>query len=497
MTLYILAIDQGTTSSRAIIFTREGEAVSQHQIELTQFYPEQGWVEQDPEEMWNNTLICCREALRKIHLSANDIAAIGISNQRETTIIWDRETGKPISRAIVWQDRRTADLCQTLSGLPINEELQKKTGLLLDPYFSATKIMWLLQNIPDARKSAEKGDLAFGTVDTFLLWRLTQGKSHATDATNASRTLLFNINTQQWDDEILQALNIPKAILPEVLDSSDNFGFSHESFFGKQIPITGIAGDQQAATVGQACFHPGMVKSTYGTGCFMLMNTGSKLIHSKNKLLGTIAYRLDGKVTYGLEGSIFSAGVTIKWLRDVLKFVKTAAETERLATQVEDTNGVYLVPGFTGLGAPYWDPFARAAILGLTRDSSIAHISRAALEAVCYQTRDLLDAMKVDSRTSLEILRVDGGMVANNWLLQFLADILKVEVERPACYETSALGAAYLAGLKVGVYQSLDDIASLWRANARFTPKMPDDQSENLYEGWKNAVARVLTKTPE
>ncbi len=494
MTLYILAIDQGTTSSRAIIFTREGEAVSQHQIELTQFYPEQGWVEQDPEEMWNNTLTCCREALRKIHLSANDIAAIGISNQRETTIIWDRKTGKPISRAIVWQDRRTADLCVALAEKPINAELQKKTGLLLDPYFSATKVMWLLENIPDARKHAEDGDLAFGTVDTFLLWRLTQGKSHATDATNASRTLLFNINTQEWDEDILKAFDIPRNILPKVLDSSANFGFSHESFFGKQIPITGIAGDQQAATIGQACFHPGMVKSTYGTGCFMLMNTGSKLIHSKNKLLGTIAYRLNGKVTYGLEGSIFSAGVTIKWLRDVLKFVKTAAETEVLATQVADTNGVYLVPGFTGLGAPYWDPYARAAILGLTRDSNIAHISRAALEAVCYQTRDLLHAMQIDSDTQLEILRVDGGMVANNWLLQFLTDILKVEVERPACYETSALGAAYLAGLKVGVYKSLEDIATMWRANARFTPKMLDEEREKLYEGWKNAVERVLTK---
>lgn len=494
MTLYILAIDQGTTSSRAIIFTREGEVVSQHQIELTQFYPEQGWVEQDPEEMWNNTLTCCREALRKIHLSANDIAAIGISNQRETTIIWDRKTGKPISRAIVWQDRRTADLCLALADTPINAEIQKKTGLLLDPYFSATKVMWLLDNIPDARAHAENGDLAFGTVDTFLLWRLTHGKSHATDATNASRTLLFNINTQEWDEDILKAFDIPRDILPKVLDSSANFGFSHESFFGKQIPITGIAGDQQAATVGQACFHPGMVKSTYGTGCFMLMNTGSKLIHSQNKLLGTVAYRLNGKVTYGLEGSIFSAGVTIKWLRDVLKFVKTAAETEALATQVPDTNGVYLVPGFTGLGAPYWDPFARAAILGLTRDSNIAHISRAALEAVCYQTRDLLDAMRMDSDTQLEILRVDGGMVANNWLLQFLTDILKVEVERPACYETSALGAAYLAGLKVGIYHSLADIASMWRANARFTPKMPDEERENLYAGWKNAVERVLTK---
>jgi len=494
MTQYILAIDQGTTSSRAIIFTREGEPVSQHQIELTQYYPEPGWVEQDPEEIWDTTLTCCREAIRKLNITANDISTIGISNQRETTIIWDKKTGKPISRAIVWQDRRTADMCRELSEFPIASELQTKTGLLLDPYFSATKILWLLNTIPNARLQAEMGELAFGTVDTFLLWRLTQGESHATDATNASRTLLLNINTQDWDNDILGAFKIPREILPQVLDSSAHFGKTHENLFGAPISITGIAGDQQAATVGQACFHPGMVKSTYGTGCFMLMNTGSKLIHSKNKLLGTIAYRLNGKVVYGLEGSIFSAGVAIKWLRDALKIIKNAEETETLAMHVPDTGGVYFVPGFTGLGAPYWDPDARGAILGLTRDSNFAHISRAALEAVCYQTLDLLNAMQNDSGTQFEILRVDGGMVANNWLLQFLTDILNVEVERPACFETSALGAAYLAGLHVGLYKSLEEISQMWRANARFIPKMQNFERDYLYGGWKNAVERVLTR---
>lgn len=493
MQQYILAIDQGTTSSRAIIFKRNGEPVSYHQIDLTQYYPDQGWVEQDPEELYDNTILCCREALRKAKLSAKNIAAVGISNQRETTIIWDRKTGVPIAKAIVWQDRRTAALCRELSQLSINSQLQEKTGLLLDPYFSATKIMWLLDNIYNAREQAEKGDLAFGTVDTFLLWRLTKGKSHATDATNASRTLLFNINTQQWDDEILSAFNIPKQLLPDVLDSSAPFGMMDESILGEKIPITGIAGDQQAATVGQACFQPGMVKSTYGTGCFMLLNTGSKFIHSKHQLLGTIAYRLNGKVVYGLEGSIFSAGATIKWLRDTLKLIKTAAETETLAKCVADTEGVYLIPGFTGLGAPYWDPDARGALLGLTRNSGIEHIARAALESVCYQSRDLLEAMRNDSETQLEILRVDGGMVANNWLLQFLADILQIEVQRPACFETSALGSAYLAGLQVGLYQSLEEISSMWQASAKFVNQMPSAKSEFLYAGWKRAVARVLT----
>lgn len=492
MSLHLLAIDQGTMSSRAIIFRRDGTLVSSHQIDLKQYYPAPGWVEQDADEMWKNTVLCGREALRKSKLSATQIAAIGISNQRETTIMWDKKTGVPISKAIVWQDRRTAEQCRELSQLPIAAKLPEKTGLLLDPYFSATKIMWLLEHVHRARELAEKGDLLFGTVDTFLLWRLTKGKIHATDATNASRTLLFNIVNQEWDDDILNAFNIPKAILPNVLDSSADFGVTE--ILGASIPISGIAGDQQAATVGQACFHPGMIKSTYGTGCFMLMNTGSRLIHSKHRLLSTIAYRLHGKVFYGLEGSIFSAGVTIKWLRDTLKLIKTAEETEMLAKHTQDTDGVYLVPGFTGLGAPYWDPDARGALLGLTGNSGIEHITRAALESVCYQSRDLLQAMRHDSETPLEILRVDGGMVANNWLLQFLADILMLEVQRPACIETSALGAAYLAGLQVGVYQSLDEIAHLWKANARFTEEMSPAKSEHLYMGWQKAVARVLTR---
>lgn len=495
MTSYLMAIDQGTTSSRTLIFSKQGEVISQHQMDLTQSYPFDAWVEQNPDEIWDNSIKCCQVALKKSQLSANEIAAIGISNQRETTIIWDRHTGKPIYPAIVWQDRRTASLCKQFAKQPIHHELQKKTGLLLDPYFSLTKIIWLLDHIPDARERAEKGELAFGTVDTFLIWRLTKGKAHVTDATNASRTLLFNIHTQTWDNDILNAFHVPKALLPTVLDSSADFGYMDAEFLGEKIKITGVAGDQQAATVGQACFHEGMIKSTYGTGCFMLLNTGAKPIFSKNQLLATVAYRLENKVTYGLEGSIFSAGVTVKWLRDSLNLIETAAETESLALTVPDTGGVYLVPGFTGLGAPYWDPEARGAILGLTRNSSLAHLVRAALESVCYQTRDLLHAMQKDSDAHLEKLRVDGGMVVNNWLLQFLADILNIEVERPRCVETSALGAAYLAGLYVGVYQSLEEIAELWQMETRFSPHMETAKREYLYTGWKKSVARVLTKS--
>lgn len=494
---YLLAIDQGTTSSRAIIFTRQGTPISQHQIDLKQSFPKPGWVEQDPDEMWINTLECCRNALNKYKLSATEIAAIGISNQRETTIIWERKTGKPIYPAIVWQDRRTADICRHLVKQPVMKELQYKTGLLLDPYFSATKIMWLLDNIPGARERALQGELAFGTVDTFLLWRLTNGKMHATDATNASRTLLFNINTQQWDPDLLAVFNIPESILPTVYDNSADFGSVDPAHLGKAIPITAMIGDQQAATVGQACFHAGMVKSTYGTGCFMLLNTGPKVIHSKNRLLSTIAYRLNHNVVYGLEGSIFSAGVAIKWLRDTLKMITTAEESESLAHSINSTDGVYLVPGFTGLGAPFWDPDARGALLGLTRNSGREHIVRAALEAVCYQTRDLLNAMQQDSDTALEVLRVDGGMVANQWLLQFLADILRLDVQKPMCIETSALGAAFLAGLYAGVYQSLDEIAALWQSSKTFHPKLPLSQADELYAGWQHAILRVLTKRQE
>ncbi|MDA8561666.1 glycerol kinase GlpK [Gammaproteobacteria bacterium] len=490
----LLSIDQGTTSTRAIIFKSNGVPLSIHQLDLKNYYPHSGWVEQDPEEIWQNTVLCCREALRKSKLNVSQIAGVGITNQRETTIIWNKNTSKPIAKAIVWLDRRTVDICRELSKLSINSLLQNKTGLILDPYFSATKIIWLLENVKYAREFVDKGELAFGTIDTFLLWRLTNGRSHSTDATNASRTLLFNIRSQEWDNDILKAFKIPKIILPKVLDCSSDFGYVDEKILGGTIPISGIAGDQQAAAVGQACFNPGMVKSTLGTGCFMLMNTGSKLIKSNNKLLSTVAYRLDNKVTYGLEGTIFSAGVTIKWLRDKLKIIKTAAETESLANNCHDTGGIYVVPGFSGLGAPYWDPDAKGALLGLTASSSIPQIVRAALESVCYQSKDLLMAMYSDSRAPLELLRVDGGMAANNWLLQFLSDILSLNVQRPSCIETTAQGAAYLAGLQIGVYKSLDEISSLWRINSEFIPQMIESKVIHLYSGWKEAVSRVLTK---
>src|SRR5579885_236114 len=489
---YLLSIDQGTTNSRAIIFDRAGNLVSQHEIALNQYFPNDGWVEQDPVEMFNNTVECCREALNKKGLSPRSIAAIGISNQRETTIIWDRQSGFPVDPAIVWQDRRTSDLCRQLSQTRVAKIMYERTGLLLDPYFSATKILWILNHVHGAREKAERGELLFGTVDTFLLWKLTNGRSHATDATNAARTLLFNIHAQEWDEEILRELNIPRHMLPEVLDNTADFGELDEKILGMKIPITGMAGDQQAATIGQACFRPGMVKATYGTGCFMLLNTGSKVMQSTNKLLSTVAYRIDNQVAYGLEGSIFSAGVTIKWLRDTLKLITTAAETETLANNVSNTEGVYLVPAFTGLGAPYWDPDDRGALLGLTRNRGREHIVRAALENVGYQTRDLLDAMTADSGAGISALRVDGGMVANNWLLQFLSDILDLKVHRPICIETTALGAAYLAGLQIGMYDSLEQIAELWQMNACFSPQMSDSHRDRLYQGWKSAIDRVI-----
>jgi glycerol kinase len=489
---YLLAIDQGTTNSHAIIFDKSGMLVSQHELALKLYYPSNGWVEQDPEEMFNNTIICCRESLKKVNISPKAIAAIGISNQRETTIIWDKQTGKPIYPAIVWQDRRTSEMCLQLAEHPISSQLQDKTGLLLDPYFSATKIKWILENIPDAFNRATRGELLFGTVDTFLLWKLTHGKSHLTDATNASRTLLFNIRTQEWDKDILAALNIPFNLLPKVCDNTANFGEIDKSILGETIPITGMAGDQQAATIGQACFHTGMVKATFGTGGFLLLNTGSHIIQSRHQLLSTIAYRINNEVTYGLEGSFFCAGVTIKWLRDSLKLITTAAESETLPASIVDTGGVYLIPAFTGLGAPYWNPLARGAIVGLTRDSSKEHIVRAALESVAYQSLDLLNAMMSDSQEKLTTLRVDGGMAANNWLLQFLSDMLNSEIERPVCIETSALGAAYLAGLQVGMYQSLEEISELWQQNIKFMPRMSLPVRKGLYEGWQHALQRVL-----
>lgn len=489
---YLLAIDQGTTNSRALIFNREGDCVSHHDRALKQYFPHDGWVEQDPEEMFQNTVDCCRAVLKKANLSASAIAAAGITNQRETTIIWDRKTGRPIYPAIVWQDRRTANLCKQLSEPKWMKALSKKTGLLLDPYFSATKIMWLLDNVPQARERAQAGDLLFGTVDTFLLWKLTGGKSHLTDVTNASRTLLFNINTLKWDTDILKTFTIPAALLPEVVDNTAHFGDMEAGVLGKKVTIAGMAGDQQAATIGQACFYPGMVKTTYGTGCFMLLNTGSKVIQSRNQLLSTIAYRIDKQTAYGLEGSIFSAGATVKWLRDTLGMITSADETETMAASIPDTAGVYLVPAFTGLGAPYWDPDARGALLGLTRNSDRNHIVRAALESVAYQTRDLLKAMLADSGTYLKTLRVDGGMTVNNWLLQFISDILDLEVQRPICIETSALGVAYLAGLQVNMYKSINEIAELWQMNARFTPRITEQQRQRLYAGWHKAIQKVV-----
>lgn len=491
MGFYLLAIDQGTTNSRAILFNQNAQMLGHHDETLQQFYPQTGWVEQDPDEMFNNTLFCCQKVIANAGIAASEIAGIGITNQRETTIIWDKTTGKSVYRAIVWQDRRTSDLCCQISLSPIASSIQDKTGLLIDPYFSACKIMWILEHVPGVRERALRGELLFGTVETYLLWRLTAGKSHFTDVTNASRTMLFNIHEQTWDQEILAALDIPPILLPEVLPNTANFGVTAKDYFGLAIPITGMAGDQQAATIGQACFEPGMVKVTYGTGCFMLLNTGPRVIKSHNRLLATIAYRINDITAYGLEGSIFSAGNIVKWLRDSLHIINSSAETAGLADQVIDTGGVYLVPAFTGLGAPYWDPLARGALLGLALDTRIPHIVRAALESVCYQTRDLLGAMINDSGRTIESLRVDGGMVANNWLLQFLADMLGIGVHRPTFIETTALGAAYLAGLQIGMFQSLDKISQLWQQEAQFEPKLSKEKADLLYSGWKAAVQRI------
>lgn len=462
----ILAIDQGTTSSRAILFAADGSPQHSAQQEFAQHFPADGWVEHDGEDIWQSTLAVCREVLDKADISASDVAGIGITNQRETTLLWDAQSGELLHRAIVWQDRRTAEFCARLKADGHEALISERTGLLIDPYFSATKLRWLLDEVPEARQRAERGELRFGTVDCFLLWRLSGGQVHRTDATNASRTLLFNIHTQQWDEELLKLFDIPASLLPEVMDSAADFGQTDANVLGASVPVCGIAGDQQAALIGQACFSPGMVKSTYGTGCFMVMNTGDTPIRSQNRLLTTVGYRLKGQTTYALEGSIFVAGAAIQWLRDGLKLIQHAGETEALARQAGDHTGVYLVPAFTGLGAPYWDPTARGAIFGLTRDTGIAQIVAAGLQSVCFQTRDLLDAMQADGAQNTAALRVDGGMVINNWVVQELANILGVTVDRPQVTETTALGAAYLAGLQLGVFNNLDDIASHWRANA-------------------------------
>lgn len=490
---HVLAIDQGTTSSRAIVFDRDGGIVAVSQREFEQHYPRSGWVEHDAEVIWSDTVEVSKEAIAKAGLEAPAISAIGITNQRETVVLWDRKTGEPVHRAIVWQDRRTAEFCRRLKADGHEKLVQERAGLLLDPYFSSTKLAWLLDNVAGARQAAEKGELAFGTVDSFLLWRLTGGAVHATDATNASRTMLFNIHTQDWDDDLLELLNIPRSLLPEVKDCSTLFGTTPADLFGAPLPITGIAGDQQAATVGQACFAPGMLKSTYGTGCFALLNTGETAVTSTSRLLTTTAYRLKGKPTYAIEGSIFVAGAAVQWLRDGLKLVQNAGDTEAIAARTDGTGGVYLVPAFVGLGAPYWDPDARGALIGLTRDSGIDQIVRATLESVAYQTRDLMEAMDSDIQGDARpsAVRVDGGMVANGWICQFLADLLDLPVERPEVVETTALGAAYLAGLETGLYTSQDAIEKTWRLDRRFEPGMKADRREELYAGWLDAVRRV------
>jgi glycerol kinase len=485
---YLMAIDQGTSSSRTVVFDSHATVIASAQQEFPQEYPQPGWVEHDPEAIWESVIRVTCDALAK---AGNvKIEGLGITNQRETTLLWDRDTGQCIHHAIVWQDRRTAGYCQQLKEQGAEEVVSAKTGLRLDPYFSATKIVWMLENVVGARALADAGRLLFGTIDCFLLWRLTGGREHATDASNASRTLLFNIHSQVWDEELLALFDIPASILPQVKDCADDYGVTDKSTIGLEIPICGMAGDQQAALVGQAGFAPGVTKSTYGTGCFVLANTGDRPLQSNNNLLTTVAFRLDGKVTYGIEGSIFVAGSAVQWLRDQLKVIKSAADTEALATATGITENVHVVPAFAGLGAPYWDPNARAAILGLSRDSGIGEIVTATLQAVAYQTRDLVDAMSADGvRPSM--IRVDGGMVANDWFLHFLADILNVPVERPTNVESTVLGAAFLAGLQCRIFASTDEIASLWSRDAVFEPTMDDERRTNLYADWRRAVERV------
>ncbi|MEH6457578.1 MAG: glycerol kinase GlpK [Cocleimonas sp.] len=492
MAKFILSIDQGTTSSRAILFDLKGKVCFTAQQEFTQYFPQDGWVEHDPEEIWLTTLAVSREACAKADELGDGVIAIGITNQRETTIVWDKATGEPIYNAIVWQDRRTAGFCQTLKNKDKNVEksVSEKTGLLLDPYFSASKINWILNNVDNAKKRAEKGELAFGTIDSFLIWRLTEGQVHATDATNASRTMLFNIHKQIWDKGLLELFDIPTAMLPDVKDSADDFGICSVELLPGNLPIAGVAGDQHAALIGQACFKPGMIKSTYGTGCFVMMNTGDLAVMSQNKLLTTVAYRLKGKTTYATEGSIFVAGAGVQWLRDGLGIIDNAADTEHMAANQPDNAGVYLVPAFTGLGAPHWDPDARGAIFGMTRNTGVENIVRAMLESICYQTADLFEAMEKDG-VRPEFLRVDGGMVKNNWLCGFLANVLGITVERPVVTETTALGAAILAGLQIGIFDSTNDVEKEWQCERTFEVDMKTEMRDKLLLGWKRAVDKV------
>ena len=492
MSKFVLALDQGTTSSRAIVFDRSGKAQSSAQQEFPQIFPGPGHVEHDPEAIWATQLQTAKEAISKAGLTAADIAAIGVTNQRETTVLWDKATGKPIANAIVWQSRVTAPICDRLKADGHEPTFRKKTGLVVDAYFSGTKIKHLLDSHDGLRARAARGEVLFGTIDTFLIWRLTGGKVHVTDVSNASRTLLFNIHTLQWDDELLKLLDVPREMLPEVKSSSEVYGHTDPKWFGAAIPIAGDAGDQQAALFGQACFEAGSAKNTYGTGCFMLLNTGDKAVPSEKGLLTTVAWKIGGKTTYALEGSVFVAGAAVQWLRDGLKAIQSSADVERLMAEVSDTDGVYLVPAFVGLGAPYWDPRARGVIVGLTRNTQMAHIARAAVDAMAYQTRDVLEVMQVESGLPLTTLKVDGGAAANAMLLQFQADLLNVTVRRPVVAETTALGAAYLAGLAVGYWKSTDDVAANWALDREFRPAMPKATSEKLYAGWKKAVGRSL-----
>ncbi len=497
MQTYILALDQGTTSSRAIIFDKGGRVISVAQKEFMQYFPQSGWVEHDPNEIWSTQIGVAAEAITKAGLSVSQIAAIGITNQRETTVIWDRNTGQPIYNAIVWQDRRTADFCDFLKTQGKSDIIQEKTGLVIDSYFSATKAKWILDNVKGARAKAEAGELCFGTVDTWLLWKLTNGKIHATDVTNASRTMLCNIHTLQWDGELQDIFDVPGNILPQIRSSCEIYGHTQNILTATNIPIAGIAGDQQAALFGQMCIHPGMVKNTYGTGCFMLMNTGEKAVISKHKLLTTVAWKIGGITHYALEGSVFIAGAVVQWLRDELHLIRSASEIEALATEVSHTEGVYIVPAFAGLGAPYWNQHARGTITGISRGTSRAHIARAALESIAYQTSDVLNAMEADSGINIQELRVDGGATVNNFLMQFQSDILDCKVIRPLITETTALGAAYLAGLAVGYWDNIDDIKNQWSVEKTFTPSIDSTTRANLVDGWVKAVNASISITSQ
>ena len=497
MSQYILSFDQGTTSSRAIVFDQKGSIVSVAQKEFEQIFPQPGWVEHDANEIWSTQLGVATEAITRAGLSVKDIAAIGITNQRETTVVWEKATGQPVCNAIVWQDRRTAAYCDQLKSEGRLAAIQQKTGLVIDAYFSATKLKWILDNVPGARAKAQNGELCFGTIDSWLLWKLTNGMVHATDVSNASRTMLFNIHTLQWDQELLQLFDVPEAVLPQVKSSSEIYGYTQNILTASNIPIAGIAGDQQAALFGQMCAQPGMVKNTYGTGCFMLMNTGEKAVPSANNLLTTIAWQVNGVTHYALEGSVFIAGAVVQWLRDGLQIIRSAAETETLAGTVDDSGGVYIVPAFAGLGAPYWNQHARGTIVGLTRGSNRAHIARAALDSIAYQTMDVLKAMEADSGIAIKELRVDGGATANNLLMQFQSDLLNTKVIRPTIIETTALGAAYLAGLAVGYWSSMEDIASQWQAERSFVPSMTTAQRTKMARGWEKAVGAAVEWSKE